>query len=145
MSAVPCRAAGADFGYFEHGADIGVIGGGGTLEEAFENAARAVFAVMTPLQAVRERETLEIDFEETDPELALVTWLNLLLARSHERGLVFSRFALKRAGSNWHGHASGESWRPDLERGTGVKGATLTMLSVAERGGRWEARCVVDV
>ena len=145
MDAAPPDAAEAESGYFEHGADIGVIGRGATVEQAFENAARAVFAIMTRLDAVRLRETVEIDFEETDPELALVTWLNLLLARAFEGGAVFSRFALMRAGSSWHGRATGERWNAGLERGTGVKGATLTMLSVAERDGRWEARCVVDV
>jgi SHS2 domain-containing protein len=32
-----------------------------------------------------------------------------------------------------------------MERGTEVKGATLTMLSVRRADGGWEARCVIDV
>ena len=35
--------------------------------------------------------------------------------------------------------------RAGMERGVDVKGATLTMLSVAPTDGGWEARCVVDV
>ncbi|MGZ5662035.1 MAG: archease, partial [Usitatibacter sp.] len=50
-----------------------------------------------------------------------------------------------RAGPRWLGEAWGEPWREGLERGTEVKGATLTMLSVKRAGGLWEARCVVDV
>jgi SHS2 domain-containing protein len=32
-----------------------------------------------------------------------------------------------------------------MERGTQVKGATLTALSVRQQGEGWEARCVVDL
>lgn len=132
-------------GYFEHGADIGVVGRGATLEEAFEAAARATFAIMTELEAVRPAESVELEFEEADPELALVRWLNGLLGHARERGLVFSRFALEREGCRWRGRASGEPWRRELDRGVEVKGATLTMLRVARDGEGWEARCVVDV
>ncbi|MBI3043812.1 MAG: archease [Betaproteobacteria bacterium] len=131
--------------YFEHDADIGVVGRGATLEEAFQSAAAATFAIMTDLASVRPDQSIALDFEEADTELALVRWLNLLLALSHERGLVFSRFWIERDGVLWRGGAAGEPWRPGLERGVEVKGATLTMLSVSPAPGGWEARCVVDV
>lgn len=131
--------------YFQHDADIGVVGRGRTVEQAFESAARGTFAIMTRLAEVRERESVDVEFDEPDLELALVTWLNRLLALAHVRGLVLSRFALERSGTRWRGRANGEPWREGLERGTGVKGATLTMLSVRRIGEDWEARCIVDV
>lgn len=133
------------FDYFDHDADIGVIGRGPTIEAAFVCAARAVFALMTDLAAVAPHERIDIEFEEPDPELALVTWLNALIARAAERGMVFTRFELDRAGDRWRGAAHGERWREDLVRGIDVKGATLTMLSVRQAPEGWEARCVVDV
>jgi len=78
-------------------------------------------------------------------EFALVTWLNRLLADAHGEGLIFGRFALNCRDGQWQGTAWGEPWREDLERGVEVKGATLTMLSVRQADGVWEARCVVDV
>ncbi|HUL40675.1 MAG TPA: archease [Burkholderiales bacterium] len=131
--------------YFEHGADIGVVGRGTTMEQAFEDAARATFAVMTNLEAVRPIETVSLELEESDNELALVRWLNLLLGLARERGMVFSRFRLEHNGAYWRGSASGEPWRPALERGVEVKGATLTMLEVKKTSDGWEARCIVDV
>lgn len=131
--------------YFEHDADIGVVGRGATLEEAFESAAAATFAIMADPAAVRPERAVTLAFEEADVEIALVRWLNLLLALSHEHGLAFSRFWIERDGVNWRGGASGEPWRRDLERGVEVKGATLTMLGVKESAAGWEARCVVDV
>ncbi len=134
-----------DYGYFDHGADVGVIGRGDTPESSFVSAARATFALLTPLEPVEPRAHLAFEFEEPDLELALVRWLNLLLALAADRGLALGRFALRREGDAWKGEAWGEPWRDGLERGTGVKGATLTMLSVAHGPCGWEARCVVDV
>ena len=131
--------------YFEHDADIGVIGCGSSVGQAFERAAAAMFAVMTDLAVVKRSVQVAFDFEEADLELALVIWLNRLLAEARARGLIFGHFQLRRDGDNWHGTAWGEPWRSDLERGVEVKGATLTMLSVREWEGQWEARCIVDV
>jgi SHS2 domain-containing protein len=131
--------------YFEHGADMGIVGRGTHVEEAFENAAAAVFAMMTNLAQVAAQESVVIEFEEADPELALVTWLNLLLGQARSRALIFGRFRLRRDGARWSGTAEGEPWRAGMERGVEVKGATLTSLAVTQQGGIWEARCVVDV
>jgi protein archease len=142
------RASGEPgYSYFEHDADVGVIGRGATLEKAFESAAQATFAVMAdPRSLLRGSREASVSFEENDVELALVRWLNALLAAAREKGAVFGRFSLAREGARWGGHAWGEPWRADMERGTEVKGATLTMLSVRQTdGGGWEARCVVDV
>jgi SHS2 domain-containing protein len=95
---------------------------------------------------VAPRESLRVEFDEEDVELAFVRWLNLLLAHAGERGLALGEFALRREGSRWSGEARGEPWRAGLERGVDVKGATLTALAVRRLpGGTWEARCVVDV
>jgi len=131
--------------YFEHDADIGVIGRGGTLEQAFESAAGATFAIMADPASLGEALEIEVAFVEDDIEFALVQWLNALIGAAREQGAVFRRFALSRQGSRWLGRAWGERWRDDLERGVEVKGATLTMLSVKPTEAGWEARCVVDV
>jgi len=133
------------YSYFEHDADVGVIGRGDTLERAFEAAARATFAIMTDIATVRQAESVPVEFEETDPELALVRWLNSLLGSAREHGMVFGHFRIERDGGHWRGSASGEKWRPELERGVEVKGATLTALSVRQLADGWDARCVVDV
>jgi SHS2 domain-containing protein len=136
---------GAGASYFEHDADIGVIGRGASLEEAFVAAAEAMFAIMTDIAAVRQLDSVPIEFEETDIEIALVRWLNLLLGSARERGWVFGHFWLVREGERWRGGAAGEPWREAHERGVEVKGATLTALAVKRDEGGWEARCVVDV
>lgn len=131
--------------YFEHGADIGVIGRGARLEDAFIEAASAMFAIMAAPEQVEESLSVEIAFEESDEEFALVTWLNRLLAEARLHGAIFRRFELERDGAHYHGRAFGCVWGPSMDRGTEVKGATLTALSVKHDETGWEARCIVDV
>ena len=131
--------------YFDHDADIGIIGRGETLEACFADAARVMFALMGNLSEVQIKQTFHFSFEEADIELAFVTWLNLLLAQANANNVIFSHFKISRKGNNWSGEASGEPWRKEMERGTDVKGATLTMLSVKQIEASWEGRCVVDV
>ncbi len=38
---------GGESGYFEHGADVGIFGRGASPELAFQQAAKAMFALMT--------------------------------------------------------------------------------------------------
>ncbi len=131
--------------YFEHGADIGVIGRGASVEQAFVRAAAAMFAIMVEPDAVRPLVEVKVEFDEDDVEFALVRWLNALLGEARERGVALSRFELQRDGEHWHGLARGEPWRDAHARGTEVKGATLTELSVRRDEQGWQARCVVDV
>ena len=135
----------APYDYFEHGADIGVIGRGASVEEALAQAAAAMFAIMAELQSVQPTIEVEVDFDEDDVEFALVRWLNALLAQAREQGIVLCRFELHRDGDHWRGLARGEPWRVSHARGTEVKGATLTALSVRQDVEGWQARCVVDV
>lgn len=134
-----------DYAYFEHDADIGVVGRGATIEAAFVAAARAVFSIQTEPGSVRPMERIEFSFVEPDVELALVTWLNRLLGEARARGLALGDFGIRREDDLWSGWAAGERWRAEHSRGTEVKGATLTMLTVRPLADGWEARCVVDV
>lgn len=131
--------------YFDHDADIGVIGRGASVEAAFEAAAAAMFALMAEPAQLEPQEDVRVDFDEPDIELALVRWLNALLAQARRRGLALCRFRLRREDGHWHGLASGQPWDDSLDRGVEVKGATLTALRVREDARGVEARCVVDV
>ncbi len=143
------------FETFEHVADIGIRGFGQTVEDAFANAARAMFALMVEdLSSVRPDQSLDIHAESMDLEGLLVSWLNELLAQWGINGLVFSEFSPKitqKAGSEgkrWIVTATirGEPFSPRRHgRGIEVKGATFSELHVGLKDGTWIAQCVVDV
>lgn len=131
--------------YFDHDTDIGIIGRGETIENCFANTAHLMFAMMSDIDKIHLTQIITFEFEEEDLEKALVTWLNLLLAKAREHHLMCSDFRLKRDGKLWKATVSGEKWREEMERGVEVKGATLAMLSVKKIDHSWEARCVVDI
>jgi SHS2 domain-containing protein len=133
--------------HFEHEADVGIRGIGATKEEAFQQAAVALTAVITQPEKVAAKEEVTIRCSAPDDELLLVDWLSALLYEMDTRRMLFGRFEVKIHGAELAGRAWGEKidvsrHRPVVE----VKAATYTELRVRqdERGG-WVAQCVVDV
>ena len=134
------------FETFEHEADIGIRGFGGTVKEAFENAAVAMYSVMVNIDAVRIKEKRTVIVSAPDRELLLVEWLNALLAISDIDRLIFSKFEVKIEGTTLSGAAWGEKLDRDRhDPNVEVKGATYHLLSVKEHDGKFTAQCVVDV
>jgi SHS2 domain-containing protein len=135
------------FEHFAHEADIGVRGRGDTPAEAFARAAEALTAVVTDPSAVRERSTVEITCEPSEPETLLFDWLNAVIFEMATRRLLFARYDVAVGDEGLRARAFGEPvdvarHQPTVE----VKGATMTGLRVAqERDGSWVAECVVDV
>ena len=133
--------------HFEHQADIGIRGYGRTLEEAFEQAAVAMTAVMTAPEKVVIETEVTVTCEAADRELLLTDWLNALLTEMSARRMVFGRFHVTLTGNRLEGVAYGE--RIDRSRHqpvVEVKGASYLELKVSrDAGGVWMAQCVVDV
>ena len=133
--------------HFPHETDVGVRGLGATLEEAFEQAALALTAVLTDLAAVNSRAMIRLSCEAPDIELLFADWLNALVYEMVTRNMLFSRFEVHLEGNRLSAKAWGEALdvarhRPAVE----IKGATYTALKVAQQsGGGWLAQCVVDV
>ena len=135
-----------DYETFEHEADIGIRGYGTTPEEAFANAAMAMYSVMVELDGVEQRHFRGVNVTADDREQLLIEWLNALLAVSDIERMVFSRFEVRIEGNRLAGTAWGEPFDRARHRATvEVKGATYHLLSVKELHGRYVAQCVVDV
>jgi SHS2 domain-containing protein len=133
--------------HFHHEADIGVEGSGDGPEQAFEEAAVAMTAIITDPDSVACSERVTVECEAPDRELLLVDWLNALIYEMATRRMLFRRFKVEFDGPRLHGTACGEHLDRARHRpATEVKGATYTALAVYESPpGEWHARCVVDV
>ncbi len=133
--------------HFPHEADMGVRGLGANREQAFEQAALALTAVISDLDKVAARDAIEIQCEAPDDELLFVDWLNTLVYEMATRHMLFSRYAVHIDGTRLAATAWGEPLdiarhQPAVE----VKGATYTGLRVAQvADGHWVAECIVDV
>ena len=136
-----------DWEHFSHGADIGIRGTGDSLAESFEQAALALTAAVTDLNAVNPGTEIEIHCEEADMELLFVDWLNAVIYEMTTRNMLFSRYHVTIEGQRLTATAAGESidWQrhqPAVE----PKGATYTELKVTRLAdGRWLSQCIIDV
>jgi SHS2 domain-containing protein len=133
--------------HFPHEADMGIRGIGNTRDEAFEQAALAMTAVITDPAQVNTTEMVEITRQAPDDELLLVDWLNALVYEMATRKLLFSRFEVHVKDHVLNARAWGEPMDTTKHHmAVEIKGATYTALRVAqENNGEWLAQCIVDV
>jgi len=133
--------------HFPHEADMGVRGIGNSKEEAFEQAAIAMSAVITDPAKISAVERVEIACAAPDDELLLVDWLNALIYEMATRKWLFSRFEVHIKEHELVASVWGEPMDTDKHQlAVEIKGATYTALRVAqEKNGQWVAQCVVDV
>lgn len=80
------------FEFFDVTADIGYWAYGNTLEEAFENAALAMFDVITDIEKVSKKETKKISVESEDKVSLLYDFLEELLILQEVDLIFFSEF-----------------------------------------------------
>lgn len=135
-----------EFEVIEHTADTGILAHGATQEEAFVNAARGMFSLMTDLDQIGEVEAREIEVQAPDQELLLAEWLSELLFLFDVEHLLFRRFQVEfPAQGQLRGKAWGERIDPQRHRiGMGIKAVTHHMLQV-EREDGYRASVIFDV
>lgn len=134
---------------FEHEADVGVRGIALTLEEAFEEGAKAMFNVEVDVKKVKPAKKISVKCEASNIEELFVEWLNALLSQASLHELVFSSFKvkiIKNKAMKLKGEAFGEKFQPKKHNiKDEVKGATYSQLKVYQDKGKWIAQCIVDV
>jgi SHS2 domain-containing protein len=126
-----------DFEILDHTADVGIIAYGADLRQAFANAARGLFSLITELDDVEEVLHRDIELTASDEESLLVAWLNELVYHFDTESIIFKRFDISQL-NNTHLKARGYGEKVDSSRHklkTGVKAATYHMLKVDKNNG----------
>jgi len=139
-----------DYELFEHEADIGIRGFGDTVEEAFENAAKALFEIMCDTSKVKQSHQVPIKVSAKDMEPLFIEWLNELLAVKDVEEMMFSGFSVKirkgKEGFSLEGKALGEGIdQAKHSLKLEAKAATYAGLKSGERDGKKFFQCIVDV
>jgi SHS2 domain-containing protein len=82
------------FEFLDHTADVLVAAHGQNMSEAFENAALAMFEIMTDTTKVAHviEDTVEVEAE--DEYALLYSWLEALLVKFEVKGTVYSQFKI---------------------------------------------------
>jgi SHS2 domain-containing protein len=123
------------FEFFDVTADVGYKAYGNTLEHAFENAALAMFEVMTDTSEVKPRIQKKIEIMSEDEYALLYDWLSEFLVILDSEFLVFSKFKVKIEKENdgyvLKGIACGEEFDPSIhESRAEVKAVTFHLMEI---------------
>jgi len=132
-----CRLVEKEFEIIDHTADVGIRAYGADTKQAFANAARALFSLITDLDDVAEALHRDIELTAPDQESLLVAWLNELIYLFDAEQLLFRRFDITRLShTQLEARSYGErvdKSKHELKRG--VKAATYHMLKVDKNNG----------
>jgi SHS2 domain-containing protein len=126
-----------DFEILDHTADVGIIAYGADMKQAFANAGRALFSLITELDEIKEVLHRDAELTATDEESLLVEWLNELIYQFDTEGIIFKRFDVSQL-DNTRLKARGYGEKVDRARHKlkrEVKAATYHMLKVERNNG----------
>jgi len=82
------------FKFLEHTADAYIAAYGKTLAEAFENAALAMFEVMTDTEKISTDMVDSVEVEAEDEYALLYSWLEALLVKFETKNMLYSKFEI---------------------------------------------------
>ncbi|PTD93874.1 archease [archaeon SCG-AAA382B04] len=78
--------------FLEHTADSKFKAYGETIEEAFENSAKATFDTMIDISTVKQKSKKKIELETENIEELLYKWISELIYLFSAKNIVFSNF-----------------------------------------------------
>jgi SHS2 domain-containing protein len=134
--------------YLDVSGDAGVRAVGGTLGEAFQEAALGMYGLITDPEGVREAEEHTIEVRREGPEELLVAWLNELIYLFDTRGFIGRSVNVRElTGERLAAVVRGEVF--DTGRHDGglvLKAATYHGLRLEQRDdGGWVAEVIFDI
>ena len=126
-----------EFEILNHTADVVIIAYGSNINEAFANAAKGMFSLITELEDVEETEYRDMELTAPDQESLLVEWLNELIYLFDVENMLFKRFDIIQL-SNTHLKARSYGHKVDSSKHKlkmGVKAVTYHMLKIDKSDG----------
>ena len=134
------------FTLFDHTADIGIEAHGKTIEEAFENVGKGMFAVITDHAVIQPTTLTTISLpRDADMEQLVIDWLSELLYLHDVKGLVFGKFQVK-IQEMLEAKAWGEPYsRKKHGYGAEIKAVTYHLLRIEKDKNGVHIRVLLDV
>ncbi len=139
------------FEFLEHTADILVAAHGRNMAESFENAALAMFEVMTDTTRVAPVLEDVVEVEAEDEYALLYSWLEALLVRFEINGVVCSGFKVSSFedlpdGFRLKATVWGEKFDPGKHaQRVGVKAVTYHRMMIAKELDRVTLEFILDI
>jgi SHS2 domain-containing protein len=139
------------FEFLEHTADLYIAAYGKSLEEAFENAAYAMFEGMTALDKVKPSTEEDVEVEGYDKKALLYNWLEALLVKFEITNNLYSRFKIASIEKTPQGFKLkakiwGEPFNPQKHVSkVGVKAVTYHRMEILKAPGSVTVKLILDI
>ena len=139
------------FEFLEHMADAYVAAYGATIEEAFENAALAMFEVMTDTKTVEPEFEEAVEITGEDEYALLYVWLETLLIKFDVEGKLYCKFKVKNIGKRLEGvtlkaEIWGEQFDPEKHPSrVGVKAVTYHQMEIMKKNEEFVVKVILDI
>lgn len=139
------------FEFLEHTADLYIAAFGNSLEEAFENAAAAMFEGMTELSSIKPEIEDSVEVEGFDEKALLYNWLEALLVKFEITGNLYSRFKIAQiekiqVGLKLKAKVWGEPFDPTRHLSkVGVKAVTYHRMEIVKNVKGVTVRFILDI
>ncbi|UCD97028.1 MAG: archease [Candidatus Bathyarchaeota archaeon] len=139
------------FRYLDHTADVFVEAYGGSLEAAFENAALAMFEIMTDTEMVASEAEERLEVEGRDESALLYNWLEALLVRFEVSNMLYSNFKITQISKTPRGFrlratVQGEKLDPHRHsKKTGVKAITYHEMEIQRHLKEVKVKFLLDI
>ncbi|MBE0425100.1 MAG: archease [Nitrospirae bacterium] len=143
--------------------DAGIRAFGKSIEEAFINASLGMYSLITNLDEIEKKNTINVMTESDSLEGLLVSWLNELIFHFDAYGFIGKKIIINeftpsftlppRGGGRGGGEAykvkasvSGEDFDPERhESKLLIKAATYHMLRIEKIDDKWEINVIFDI
>ena len=139
------------FEFLEHTADVYIRAHGKTMEEAYENAALAMFEVMTDTDKIAQMQEETLEVEAEDQYALLYNWLEALLVKFETENMLYSKFQI----TNWEetdetfkfkAKIWGEKFEPQKHpQKVGVKAVTYHRMVIIRERDRVVLEFILDI
>jgi len=139
------------FEFLEHTADAYIAAYGKDLAGAFENAAVAMFDVMTQVEKVHAKVEDEVEAKGSDEYALLYSWLEALLVKSELNRMLYSKFKVSELlqdsdGFELKAKIWGERFDPKRHlQKVGVKAVTYHRMEIIKAPGKITLKFILDV
>jgi SHS2 domain-containing protein len=142
---------GKGFEFLEHTADAYIAAYGKDLAEAFENAAVAMFDVMTEVEKVSPTAEDHVEAEGQDEYALLYSWLEALIIKSEINEMLYSRFKISKIEATSEGfRVRAKIWGEKLDpkkhlQKVGVKAVTYHRMEIIKEPGKVTLKFILDI
>ncbi len=127
--------------------DVGLRAYGTGAEEAFINTALGMYSLITNLDSIEEKKSINVSVESNSLDGLLVSWLNELIFHFDTYGFIGKRVEIKHLSDNKIASTvSGEEFDPGRHEGKLlIKAATYHRLKIEKKNGLWEVDVIFDI